>query len=103
MTNLPISEDIFGRLTCIREYDNNQDGGNNVADSASLINEHQPHILTDFNLNWHLPKDHLATQIYRDAMTVPTNQIPFFTTPAIGTIFPIGDPNYIPHPHPTPH
>lgn len=101
MANLPIPEDIFGRLTLIDEYGNNQDGENNEADPASLINNYQPLLLTDFNLNRQLPQDPLATQLYRDAMSVPANQIPVFAAPVLGTNFPIGDPNYITQPRNT--
>ncbi|CAF1272770.1 unnamed protein product [Adineta steineri] len=101
MANVSISEDIFNQLTFIREYENNQDGENNAIDSGSIINGYQPRILTDFNLDWQLPADHLAIQLYRDATTVPANRIPFFTAPAINTNFPVGDPNYIPQPRNT--
>ncbi|CAF1232122.1 unnamed protein product [Adineta steineri] len=101
MANLPIPQDIFSRLTFIHEYEKNQDGENNTVDPASIINDYQPHILTNFNLSHHLPPDHLATQLYRDAMTVPADRIPLFIPPAIGTNFPIGDPNYITQPRNT--
>lgn len=96
MANLPpIPEDIFQRLTLIAEYNSNKDGENNPMDGAFLINDYQPHVLTDFNLKLNLPEDHLAIREYQDVTTVPANRIPIFTSPIIGTEFPICGPNYI--------
>ena len=101
MANSPIPLDIFDRLTLIRQFDNNQDGEDGAIDPLLLINGYKPHVLTAFNLNWHLPKDHLATQLYREAITVPANRIPVYTAPAIGVNFPVGNPNFIPQPRNT--
>ncbi|UJR19875.1 hypothetical protein I4U23_023008 [Adineta vaga] len=101
MSNLPIPEDIFDRLSFICEYDNNQSEGNDATDTASLINDYQPRLLTNFDLIWNLPENHLATPLYRDAIKVPANRMPYFTAPAIGTNFPRGDPNYIRQPRNT--
>lgn len=73
MANLPMPQDIFGRLTLISEYENNQNGGEIADDQAALINNYQPHILTDLSIAWQLPEDRLAVREYRDATTVPAN------------------------------
>jgi hypothetical protein len=101
MANLPIPQDVFDRLTLVRQFDNNQTEANDTFDLLSLVNNYDSRVLTAFNLSWYLPADHLATQLYREAITVPANRIPYFTAPRLGENFPVGDQNYIDQPRNT--
>ena len=91
MNNPPIPAAILKRLSRVGEFQYNFNEMDEEADPMGLVNHYAPRVLTRFNLNWHLPTDHLAKNAYRDVLTIPAGQIPIYTVPQINNSFPAGN------------
>jgi len=98
MNNSPILQYVLDRLILVREFNNNEAEINNALVPFTLVNSYAPRVITDFNIKWDRPDDHLDIVSYRNCLTVPANQFPYFTASSIDDYFPQENPNFIAQP-----